>query len=86
MAKGALSIKSRKKKVYLFFYKLFNLSKGITFHATSKEDAEDIRVFFPKNEIEIIQNPKEENDETYSLEKKEVGKVKMVFISRIAPG
>jgi len=85
LAKGALSIKSSKKKAYLFLYKLFNLSKGIIFHATSKEDAEDIKLLFPKNKIEIIQNPKEENDETYSLKKKEVGNIKMVFISRIAP-
>ena len=85
LAKGALSIKSSKKKAYLFLYKLFNLSKGIIFHATSKEDAEDIRLLFPKNKIEIIQNPKEEDNETYNLVKKEIGKIKMVFISRIAP-
>jgi len=85
LAKGALSIKASKKKAYLFFYKLFNLSKGITFHATSKEDAEDIKLFFPKNKIEIIQNLKDESTETYVLPVKESGKIKMVFISRIAP-
>lgn len=85
LGKGALSIKSGKKKIYLFLYKLFNLSKGITFHATSKEDAEDIKLFFPKNKIEIIQNLKAETTETYLLPEKESGKIKMVFISRIAP-
>ena len=85
LAKGALSIKATKKKVYLFLYKFFNLSRGIIFHATSKEDESDIKLLFPNNEIEVIQNPKDENKETYTLVKKECGKVKMVFISRIAP-
>lgn len=85
LSKGALSIKASKKKIYLFFYRLFNLSEGITFHATSKEDKEDIKAFFPKNKIDIIQNLKDENTETYLLPKKESGKIKMVFISRISP-
>jgi len=85
LAKGALSIKANKKRVYLFLYKLFNLSKGITFHATSPEDALDIKNNFPNNKVEIIQNPKEENRVHYTLPIKEKNSLKMVFISRIAP-
>jgi glycosyltransferase involved in cell wall biosynthesis len=85
LAKGALSIKANKKRVYLFLYKLFNLSKGITFHATSPEDALDIKNNFPNNKVEIIQNPKEENRVNYTLPIKEKNSLKMVFISRIAP-
>jgi len=85
LATGALSIKATKKKLYLSFYKLFNLSKGITFHATSKEDCTDIKKMFSKNRVEVIQNPKEENLEVYTLPIKEKMNLKMVFISRIAP-
>jgi glycosyltransferase involved in cell wall biosynthesis len=85
LAKGALSIKANKKRVYLFLYKLLNLSKGIVFHATSQEDLLDIKQLFPSNKIEVIQNPKEENSEDYELPFKEKNQLKMVFISRIAP-
>jgi len=85
LAKGALSIKASKKRAYLFFYKLFNLSKDITFHATSPEDAMDITNKFPYNKLEIIQNPKEESTQIYTLPIKEKNILKMVFISRIAP-
>ena len=85
LAKGALSIKAGKKRVYLVLYKLFNLSKGIIFHATSKEDVEDIKSHFPINRVELIQNPKEMSNEVYSLPIKKVNELKMVFISRIAP-
>ncbi|CAA6819421.1 MAG: Unknown protein [uncultured Sulfurovum sp.] len=85
LAEGALSIKANKKKVYLFFYKLLKLSKGIIFHATSNEDKVDIKRLFPSNEIELIQNPKERNTKQYTLPFKEKNSLKMVFISRIAP-
>ena len=85
LAKGALSIKANKKRVYLFLYKLFNLSKGITFHATSPEDALDIKAYFPNNKLKVIQNPKEESTQVYTLPIKEKNKLNMVFISRIAP-
>ncbi len=85
LAEGALSIKANKKRVYLIFYKLFNLSKGIIFHATSKEDLEDIQSHFPKNIVEVIQNPKDMSSEVYELPFKRVNELKMVFISRIAP-
>lgn len=84
LAKGALSIKAKKKSLYLFFYKLFKLSKGIVFHATSQEDVLDIQKLFPSNRIKMIQNPKEENHEKHALPFKEKNKLRMVFISRIA--
>ncbi len=85
LAKGALSIKSTKKRLYLLFYKLLNLSKNIIFHATSKEDMLDIKKIFPSNRVVVIQNPKEESSQSYRLPLKEKNRLKMVFISRIAP-
>lgn len=85
LAEGALSIKANKKKIYLFIHKLLNLSKGIIFHATSKEDSLDILKEFPNNRIEIIQNAKEEDKVIFTLPYKEKNQLKMVFISRIAP-
>jgi len=85
LANGALSIKSIRKKIYILFYKLFDFSKGITFHATSKEELLDIKKFFPINRIKIIQNPKDKMRGVYTLPVKEENILKIVFISRIAP-
>ncbi|HHB94206.1 MAG TPA: glycosyltransferase [Campylobacterales bacterium] len=85
LAFGALSIKPTKKKIYLTIYKLLNMSKNITFHATSKEDLSDIKKIFPSNNIEIIQNLKEENKNQSILPYKNRDSLKIVFISRIAP-
>ena len=85
LASGALSIKTTKKRVYLWFYKLFNLSKNIIFHSTSKEDFIDIQNIFPYNKVELIQNIKEQNNETYILPNKKKNQLKMVFLSRIVP-
>jgi len=84
LAEGALSIKATKKKIYLFIYKLFNISKGVIFHATSKEDYMDINRIFPYNKIEIIQNAKEETNNSYSLPLKEINSLKIIFLSRVA--
>ncbi|MCK4441376.1 MAG: glycosyltransferase [Sulfurovaceae bacterium] len=85
LASGALSIKSTKKKIYLALYKLFNMSKNIIFHATSKEDFSDIQKIFPSNNIEIIQNLKEENKNQSILPYKNRDSLRIVFLSRIAP-
>ncbi len=85
LANGALSIKATKKKIYLILYKLFNLSKNIIFHSTSKEDSVDIQNMFPSNRIELIQNIKERSQESYILPHKEINNLKIVFISRIVP-
>jgi len=84
LGNGALSIKSTKKKIYLFIYKLLNISKGIIFQATSKEEYMDINRIFPSNKIEIIQNAKVENNNSYPLPLKEINSLKTVFLSRIA--
>ena len=85
LADGALSIKAKKKSIYIRLYKLFNLSKNIIFHATSKDDLSDIKNKFPDNEVVLIPNPKEEDKTEYSLPYKEINKLRIVFISRIAP-
>jgi glycosyltransferase involved in cell wall biosynthesis len=85
LANGALSIKSSKKRVYISIVKFLNLFKGITFHATSQEEVENIKKIFPSNYIELIQNVKEENQNNFILPHKKKNQLKMVFISRIAP-
>ncbi len=85
LGRGALSIKATKKKVYLALYKLFNLSKGITFQATSPEDKEDIVRMFPNNKVVLIPNPKAEMKHSVVLPIKKSGILRMVFLSRIAP-
>jgi glycosyltransferase involved in cell wall biosynthesis len=85
LGEGALSIKSHKKNIYLTLHKLLNLSKGIVYHATGNEDVKDIRKIFSKNEIQNLTNLSEDIEINFPLPVKEVDKLKMVFISRIAP-
>jgi len=85
LGEGALSIKSHKKNIYLSVHKLLNLSKGIIYHATGDEDVKDISKIFPRNEIKNLTNLSEDAEISFTLPLKEVARLKMVFISRIAP-
>ena len=53
---GALSLKPLKKKLYLAVAKLFGWYNSISFHATQKQEEQDIVSKFPKAKITTIQN------------------------------
>jgi glycosyltransferase involved in cell wall biosynthesis len=49
LSKGALSLKSFKKNIFLFLAKFLNLHKDVTWHASSKYEAAGIEENFRKN-------------------------------------
>ena len=56
LGKGALSLKSFKKNIYLFAAKLLGWYKNVRFHATNKVEEKDIRVYFSSAKITIATN------------------------------
>ncbi len=88
LMEGALSIKSLKKKIFLLSFMLFNLHKNITWHASTEFEADDIKREFGENsQIKIaIDVPNYNlNNNFIRTNKKEKGKLKILFISSIVP-
>lgn len=86
---AALSIKSLKKKAYLKIVKHFDLYRDIYWHASTKIEAEDIKRIFPKSKDRILVAADPVLSEPYHPAsprlKKECGRLRMVFVSRISP-
>lgn len=83
---GALGIKSLKKRIYLFVYKLLRIHKKIVFTCTSENDKKDIlKVIGDKTKIYIAGNIVN-NDSNVKLKKidKKPKEIKIVTLSRIA--
>ncbi|WP_169293978.1 glycosyltransferase family 4 protein [Advenella sp. EE-W14] len=83
-SEGALSLKSSKKRIFIFLFKLLRLHKGIIFQASSNYEANDIRRVLGHNvDIHIAEDigtqefAKDINTTSNSLN--------TVFISRISP-
>lgn len=81
---GAMKLKPFKKHLYLKFFKFLGLQKKITFHFTSKSEAEeglhflgDVKYKLAPNMHDKIPSYKEKNKIENSL--------KIVFLSRISP-
>lgn len=85
LGKGALAIKPLKKQVFLFLAKIIGYFKNVTWHATNKEEANDVLKHISKqSKIKIASNIS-----LNSIYKKEILKteneLKLVFFSRISP-
>lgn len=84
LGKGALQLKGLKKKIFIMFSKLIGLYKNITWHASTQNEATEIRTIFglytpvtvAKNIATLQVNDVEKH--------KEKGSVNMFFFSRIA--
>ena len=86
LSKGSLSVKSKKKKVFLSIIKMLNLFKNCTFQATSLEEKKDIEQHFgTKRKIVIANNLPEKNLTLYTEKAKQENHLKLVSIARIAP-
>lgn len=84
LGKGALKIKALKKRLFIAFSNLIGFFNQITWHATDKEEKEDIQGSFGKN-FNIIVTP---NISILDIKEKELVKnkneLRLVFFSRIA--
>ncbi len=82
---GALAIKWKKKRIYLFFAKTLSLLKNVTIHSTNSFETKSISAFFPMNKIielgNFVQKPIEQTNKI-NIEKEPLN---FVFISRISP-
>ena len=87
MGKGALGIKYRKKKYFIKIAKFLGWYKRVIWHASTESEKNEIKLNFGKKaNVAIAQNiPLSQTlDLVDILNRKKTGKVKFVYISRIA--
>jgi len=83
LGKGALSLKSGKKILYLLLAKMFNWYAKVTFHATNEQEKIDILKRFKK--AKVLLAPNLNSGTVYAIEKtKDEKKIKLFYLSRIA--
>jgi glycosyltransferase involved in cell wall biosynthesis len=85
---GALSLKPHKKHAYLGFARAVRLYHNALWHATSEEEAADIRRCFGTDaEVMVAPNLTEldqQNSSTLLNQRKTAGSLRLVFLSRIS--
>lgn len=82
----ALAVKSFKKYLFLSFMRWINAYAGVQFHATSPEEAQDIRtVIGRKAQVSVLANVARQESMHVKEIIKQQGSVKLVSIGRIAP-
>lgn len=86
LSHGALSIKSRRKRIYLVLLRLLTPS-GVTFHATVKEEADEILSHFPNHSVVTASDIPNRAGASYgyAASVRSNGSVRCVFVSRISP-
>ncbi len=83
---GALSVKSHKKKLFLFIAKITGLYKDIVWHATNETEATEIRKHFGSNtKIRIAPNLIAGGQHKKNKPEKKPGTLKLISIARISP-
>ena len=85
---GALSLKPKRKRIYLGFAKLLGLGRGLTWHAASPEEVESIRrVVGAKSEVVLAPNfpPAPSAEVVKCHAPKHEGRARLIFLSRISP-
>lgn len=83
LAQGAMSVKHRKKSYFLKILKLLGLHKNVIFHASSKDEEQDIARFF-KNRIVVAPNVPILPDWAAATEKFR-NKLKLFSVARVSP-
>lgn len=82
---GALSIKARKKKVFLFVSRILGWFKGIRWHATNAEEASEIKQHYGSScNVVIAPNLASIIEDNKHITPKEEHQLKLVCIARIS--
>ena len=84
---GARSIKARKKSLFLRMSKLLGLYRGVTWHATSPDEAEEIRSLWgTRVSVLVAPNLPSQSLATSMVDRviKEPNRLRLVFLSRIS--
>ncbi|MGM0601582.1 MAG: glycosyltransferase family 4 protein [Candidatus Rifleibacteriota bacterium] len=83
---GALEVKKWKKKLFIKFFNFFNLWKYIVWQASSEFEKNDIkRVMGADSDVVTAMNLSEKSVLPFRSGKKIPGKLRIIFLSRIAP-
>lgn len=87
LMKGALSVKPIKKRIYILLSRIFGIYSDVTWHASSENEANDIKREYGDNvQIKIAQNmPDFDLQRAEPKSKKVKNKLKILFISVISP-
>lgn len=86
LKEGALSLKSRKKKIFLIFARLLGLYTGVIWHATSEQEKKEIRaVFGEKAKVRVAPNLSAGLTPLQEKPTKEPGVLRLVSVARISP-
>ena len=83
LSKGALSLKSFKKNFFIFSAKLFGWYKNVHFHATNKQEEQDIKACFRSAKITIASNLNS-GILVKNTTLKNPGQLNLFFLSRIS--
>lgn len=83
LGKGALGLKSFKKKTYLFIAKLAGWYKEVSFHATQNLEKQDIQRLFRSNKILVAPNITS-GSQINNTSTKAQNKIKLFYLSRIS--
>jgi glycosyltransferase involved in cell wall biosynthesis len=84
LGKGALGLKSTKKKLFISAAKLMGLYKGIAWHASSQFEEQEIKTLFPNSKVHVLENLSSNKLVSKPIQDKLKGELKLVFISRIS--
>lgn len=87
LAPAALSIKKKKKQLFIHLTKYLRLFKRVSFHATNQEEANQIsKIIGGKNRIYIAANlPKLKANQSFIGIAKQTDSLKLINVARIAP-
>lgn len=83
LGKGALHIKSLKKKIFISLSKVRNFYRNVVFHATNPQEEQDIKQFYPKSNIKVLQNISTAIP-VKNEKHKEPGHLSLFYLSRIS--
>lgn len=85
LSKGALALKSFKKKVYIKLSKLAGLHKGITWHATYEQEVSEIRNIYGNDvRVKLCPNFSRPLLQSGQAKSKQERELKLFFLSRVA--
>lgn len=84
LSQGSLAVKSLKKKGFLLWAKNSSLFRPVCFHATSEQEYQDIRHFFPHNRVFLCPNFPQMPAENF-VPPPAAKPLRLLSIARIAP-
>lgn len=82
---GALSFKTRKKKLFLGIFKMLGFDERLTFHATDGQELKDIVSLFPRAQVHLAENIPTAGTDFPPAIVKSTESLKLFFLSRLHP-